>query len=227
MGAAFFDLDGCLVDSRVPISAAMNAALQDLGLPPRDPEALYGHIGPPLLGSFQQILRAIDADPALAHEAVIAYRRAYPEVAVRSTVPVPGIADVLEDLHGRVTLMVVTSKPVEYAEPILEAVGLRSYFEAVFGPALEALTEPKAAKLEQALTRARVGDHERRSAAVMIGDREHDVAAGKQCGTSTIGVTWGIGDRRELAGAGADAIVDHPRELSRHLIPPLHRPAGR
>jgi phosphoglycolate phosphatase len=47
----------------------------------------------------------------------------------------------------------------------------------------------------------------------MIGDREHDVIAGKECGTGTIGVTWGIGNRTELAGAGADALVDHPHEL--------------
>ena len=112
------------------------------------------------------------------------------------------------------TMMVVTSKPVEYAEPILDAVGLRSFFEEVFGPALDALTEPKADKLEQALALAEVGEHERRAAAVMIGDRRHDVAAGKRCGTGTIGVTWGIGDRAELTSAGADVVVDHPRELS-------------
>lgn len=224
MRAAFFDLDGCLVDSRAPISAAMNAALCDLGLPTRDPAELYGYIGPPLLGSFQQILRSLDTDPALAQEAVTAYRRAYPDVALSSTRPVPRIAELLAELHGRVILMVVTSKPVEYAEPILEAVGLRSYFEAVFGPALDALTEPKAAKLEQALTLARVGGHERQSAAVMIGDRKHDVAAGKQCGTGTIGVTWGIGDRTELTRAGADVVVDHPWELSAHIVAPAVSP---
>ncbi len=44
----------------------------------------------------------------------------------------------------------------------MEAAGLASYFEAVFGPALDALTEPKAAKLQQALTFAGVDDHDRR-----------------------------------------------------------------
>ena len=220
MKAAFFDLDGCLVDSRAPISGAMNAALSELGLPTADPATLYDYIGPPLLGSFRQILRALDTDPVLAREAVTAYRRAYPELALSSTRPAPGIAELLATLHGRVTMMVVTSKPVEYAEPILDAVGLRSYFDAVFGPALNALTEPKAAKLEQALTLAGVAERERQSAAVMIGDRMHDVTAGKHCGTGTIGVTWGIGDRAELASAGADVIVDHPTELAPHLASP-------
>lgn len=214
MKAAFFDLDGCLVDSRGPIGAAMNAALRDLGLPTSEPEALHRYIGPPLLESFEEILASLDADPALAPRAVEAYRHAYPELALSSTEPVPGIAELLAELHGRMTLMVVTSKPVEYAGPIVAAVGLGSWFEAVLGPALDALAEPKAAKLEQALARAGVGDHERRSAAVMIGDRKHDVAAGKRCGTGTIGVTWGIGDRAELARAGADVTVDRPSELA-------------
>lgn len=214
MTSAFFDLDGCLVDSRAPISQAMNAALDDLGLTTMDPAALHPYIGPPLLESFERILGSLDTDPALARQAVTAYRRAYPDLALRSTRPVPGIADVLAALDGRVTMMVVTSKPVEYAEPILEAVGLRSCFEAVFGPALDALTEPKATKLEEALAVAGVAAHERRSAAVMIGDRRHDVAAGKHCGTATIGVTWGVGDRAELTAAGADLVVDHPSELA-------------
>ena len=218
MKAAFFDLDGCLVDSRAPISGAMNAALDDLGLPARDPADLEQYIGPPLLESFERILASLDTDPALAHRAVTAYRHAYPDLALRSTRPVPGIAELLSQLHGRVTMMVVTSKPVEYAEPILEAVGLRPRFEAVLGPALDALTEPKSAKLEEALALAGVGGHERRSAAVMIGDRMHDVAAGKHCGTGTIGVTWGIGDRTELTRSGADVVVDHPWELLPNVV---------
>lgn len=218
MRAAFFDLDGCLVDSREPISAAMNAALHELGLPTRDPATLHRYIGPPLLDSFQRILRTLHADPALAEDAVAAYRRAYPDLALRATRAVPGIAEVLADLRGRLTLMVVTSKPLEFAEPILESVGLASCFAEVFAPSLQALTEPKAATLERALAVAGLDDHEGPTEAAMIGDREQDVTAGRACGITTIGVTWGIGDRAELESAGADVVVDRPRALGQHLL---------
>lgn len=224
MRTACFDLDGCLVDSRDPISAAMNEALRQLGLPTKDPASLHGYIGPPLLGSFQQILQSLNADPALAKDAVAAYRQAYPDLARATTRPVPGVAELLTGLHGRMTLIVVTSKPLEYAEPILESIGLRGYFEAVFGPALGDLTAHKAAGLEQALVLAGVAQHERRTGAVMIGDRKHDVLAGKQCGTATIGVTWGIGDQGELTRAGADIVVDYPWELSAQLAVPAESP---
>lgn len=215
--AAFFDLDGCLVDSRGPISAAMNAALAELGLPQQNPDELHRYIGPPLLEGLQRILVSLNADPRLGAQAVAAYRRVYPDLAVRETRLVDGISDLLAELHGHVTLMVVTSKPREFAEPILDAVGIRPYFDAVFGPALAAMTEPKTTKLSQALTLAEASYGTRRTAARMIGDREHDIAAGQYCRVGTIGVTWGIGDRAELIAAGADLIVDEPH----HLVPLL------
>ena len=50
-------------------------------------------------------------------------------------------------------------------------------------------------------------------ATVMIGDREHDVLAGQACGTGTVGVLWGAGDRAELEAAGAHAIIAEVREM--------------
>jgi phosphoglycolate phosphatase len=50
-------------------------------------------------------------------------------------------------------------------------------------------------------------------ATVMIGDREHDVLAGHACGTMTIGVLWGAGDRAELEAARAHRIAATVEEL--------------
>ncbi|MPZ73124.1 MAG: HAD hydrolase-like protein, partial [Nitriliruptorales bacterium] len=53
---AFFDLDGCLVDSRAAITAAMNHALVSLGFAPRPARELYPYIGPPLRAAFIELL---------------------------------------------------------------------------------------------------------------------------------------------------------------------------
>jgi phosphoglycolate phosphatase len=47
-------------------------------------------------------------------------------------------------------------------------------------------------------------------ATAIIGDREHDVTAGKRNGFFKVGVTYGYGTRRELIDAGADRICDTP-----------------
>lgn len=208
-----FDLDGCLVDSRVPIAAAMNHALVAVGAPPRDEIDLHARIGPPLLGALEQMLVESGHDRARGREAVAAYRDVYGELAVAHTTAVPGMADVLAGLDACGTpLLVVTTKPAEFATPILRAVGMHRWFGGVFAPALTALHEPKADTLARALAHAGVdGTHARE--VTMVGDRHHDVDAGRARGTRTIGVTWGSGSRDELVDAGADAVAETPRAL--------------
>lgn len=219
MRAAFFDMDGCLVDSRAAISAAMNHALVQLGLEEQPVVELYRFIGPPLLRGFEELLADLSEDPRRAPEAVAAYRAVYGDLALALTRPAAGIPELLDDLPDEPRRVVVTSKPTEFAEPILAEVGLRSHFEDVYGPSLDALTERKAVKLEEALRAVGSAPGRPRSATVMIGDREHDIAAGKECGTLTVGVTWGIGDEAELREAGADLIVHRPDELGAVLHP--------
>lgn len=207
--AVFFDLDGCLVDSRRAIAAAMNHALTTMGLPEQPDGELHHLIGPPLLGSFQQLLPAVGGEAADASEAIKAYRSVYPELARTLTTVVPGIPHALAELHRHIPLMVVTSKPVAFAVPILQALGLDGVFSRVFGPALDALDEPKAVQLAAAVAAADVGAID----SVMVGDRKHDIDAAKMVGTSSIGVMWGVGTRGELIGAGADVVIEDPGEL--------------
>lgn len=210
-GPVCFDLDGCLVDSRTAIATCMNLALEAAGAPPAEPAVLHGLIGGQLLGCFEALLADAGHDPALAMDCVATYRRHYAEVSLTHTTPIPGIEAVLDAVAAQRRVLVVTAKPAEFAAPILAAVGLDHHVEAVFAPALDALTEPKAASLRRALAAADAVAHP--GAAWMVGDRHHDVEAGRACGVPTVGVTWGSGDRAELRAAGADAVVDAPAEL--------------
>lgn len=208
--AVFFDLDGCLVDSDRAIPRAYNEALAVLGLPPQPVASLRRFIGPPLLEGFTTLLTELGSDPAQAIEGVAAYREVYGDIALADTELIPGIERVLDALDG-VPLAVVTSKPVFFAEPILESVGLGGRFRGVYAPELRATTEPKAVALARALEEVVPDVPPGRTA--MVGDRSHDVVAGRNCGTRTVGVTWGAGDRDELVAAGADRIVDDPGSL--------------
>ncbi len=53
---------------------------------------------------------------------------------------------------------------------------------------------------------------------VMVGDRHHDVDGAIANGLDSIGVTFGYGDRAELADAGATYIVDSVAELQNLLL---------
>lgn len=207
----FFDLDGCLVDSTLAIAGAINHALATFDLPPRRVEELRRFVGPPLVESFAVLLAEAGRDAALAPRCVDAYRVRYRTSSLEGTTVVAGMPEVLDRLGEASRLGVVTSKPLLFAVPILEAVGLRDRFVAVHGPDADHNTEPKAVTLARALAAvARPGDA---AGSVMVGDRSHDVIAGRACGIATVGVTWGAGDRAELVDAGADHVVERPADL--------------
>lgn len=217
-----FDLDGCVVVSDEAIADGLRHALAGVGLPMPDASALRAAIGPPLITTIGGMLRAAGHDTdrgsgaALLAEAVAAYRSRYAAVGFDLTRPVPGVVALLERLAERSdgTTVIVTAKPKAVAEPLLEHVGLRAAFDAVYGAPMGPEVEEKRVTLARALeTTGTSAQH-----AVMIGDRSHDIHAGRACGTRTVGVLWGAGDRAELEGAGADLVVTEPRELADVLI---------
>lgn len=206
------DLDGCLVDSTVAIPRCINLALQALHLPARSEPTLRRFIGPPLVESFRQLLDESGLDPERAWEAVEVYREHYPTVSLESTRVIPGVREMLARLAPSAILAVVTSKPRALAVPVLDHVVLSSHFVAVHGPDL-ASEEPKAATLKRAIDQLGTSA----DACVMVGDRRHDVEAGRSCGTWTVGVTWGSGSREELEAARPDVILDEPMALADRL----------
>lgn len=217
-----FDLDGCVVVSDEAIADGLRHALHLIGLPMLDADRLRAAIGPPLISTFSMLVAEVGHDPAtgegaeLVGAAVAAYRTRYAEVGFDLTRPVEGIVALLDRL-GSVpsgTTVIVTAKPTAVAEQLLDHIGLRDRFAAVYGAPMGPQVEEKRVTLARALLET--GTDAR--AAVMIGDRSHDVSAGRVCGTRTVGVLWGAGDRAELEHAGADLVVARPDELDAVLI---------
>ena len=83
--AILFDLDGVLVDSRVPIAGSINFALECHGLEPQPPAVLHPLIGDALGDAFSRLLRAQGADPGLADACVTRYREHYRRASVTET----------------------------------------------------------------------------------------------------------------------------------------------
>lgn len=209
LDAIFLDLDGCLVDSTLAITNSFDHALRSEGIAPRPPEVTRSFIGPPLVASFRRIVAEEGRDPSLAAILVARYRDRYSAMSAAETTVFAGIPDALASLRMIAPIAIVTSKLGRIAERLVDDVGLRAHVEIIHAPGDEHTIEPKEVTLRRALaaTGARPG------ATVMIGDRKHDVLAGRACGTTTIGVLWGAGDRAELEAARADRIVERVAEL--------------
>jgi phosphoglycolate phosphatase len=208
-----FDLDGCLIDSRAGILASVHVAMSGCGLAPMPDAELEWLIGPPLRTGFAELCRRVGRDePGLAQALLDAYRTDYHDTMLDHTPLVAGIESVVRSLSASRPVGVVTSKPRVRALEILEHHGLMEVFSVVEGPTFDEADEPKVDTLARALV-----ELDGLSASTMVGDRHHDIEAGRAHGLRTIGVTWGIGSAAELGEAGADTIVSSVDELASEL----------
>ena len=205
--AIFFDLDGTLTDPKVGITRCIHHALGELGVTPPDADDLTWCIGPPLLESFMTML----SDDALATVALNHYRARFSEVGLFENQLYDGVPEVLRWLSGRgVSLFVATSKPQVYAQRIVEHFGLAAFFKGVFGPTLQGDRARKTDLLRWALDEIGV----KAGAAIMVGDRSHDIVRATDNGMRAVGVLYGYGSREELEATGAQLLVSSPGELS-------------
>ena len=145
----FFDLDGTLTQSEYGMVDSIIVALERLGIRGEDREELKKFIGPPLFEAFSRFyhMSPEDADRATAY-----YREAYAEEGIYLTPLYDGIREMLRDLAemGK-GLFVVTSKPKNLAEIVLQNTGIRDYFTAIIGPERTERHVDKAVLIRKAL----------------------------------------------------------------------------
>jgi phosphoglycolate phosphatase len=200
------DLDGTLVDPKPGLIGSVQYALRKLGRPVPPAEELLWLIGPPFRVSFPKLL----GTPDLTEAAIAYYRESYFSGAMYDAVVYAGMPEALDALAAAgCRLIVATSKPHHYARPILQRFDLARCFAAIHGPELDGTNDHKSDLIAHIIDREGV-DPER---AIMIGDREFDVAAAARNGVAAIGVTWGYGSAAELETAGAAALCNAPADL--------------
>jgi phosphoglycolate phosphatase len=203
--AVLFDLDGVLLDSRTAIVRCIEHALRVHGAAVPPSAALERFIGPPLIDGFAELAGADRAASCLA-----AYRERYVVSSLEETTVVPGAREALAAVAEQVPVVVATSKPHAFAEPLCERLGLAPHVRAVVGPELDAPDEVKAVTVARALAALGLAAG---ADAPLVGDRRHDAEAAAANGLRCVGVLWGIGDEAELLAAGADPIVGAPAAL--------------
>ena len=213
-----FDLDGTLTDSGPGIMKSVCYALDALGIEEDSAERLRSFIGPPLYASF---MKHYGFDKDRANLAVEKYREYFAVSGMFENSLYDGIPELLAELReAGLTLAIATSKPTVFAAQIARHFGIDGYFEVIVGSELDGSRIEKSEVVAHTLQALGVTDP---SAAVMVGDREHDIIGARANGIKAIGVLYGYGSREELADARAWAISATVEELRTLLFP---APAG-
>jgi phosphoglycolate phosphatase len=206
-----FDLDGTITDSAPGIVACLNHALAEMGHPHAAADDLRGLIGSPLRTIFEHLLQSTDAQAV--DRAVTCYRARFASIGLVENRLFPGIADALRELHSRGhRLQIVTAKPAQVAQRVVDHFQVAQLFDAVHGPSGDDRSYDKANFVFAAL---RVVEHAggRREDVLMIGDRLDDIRAARANGVRCAAVMWGYGSREELIAARPDVHIETVDEL--------------
>lgn len=206
--ALLLDLDGTLVDSRVDIADACNAALALVGLPLLERAQIVRMVGD---GASELVTRALSASlgapptPERHAAALEAFRVHYTANACVHTALLPGARELL---GAGVRCALYTNKPRAVTEKLLVALGIDRAFEATW-----AADGPLKPSPEGAFTLARQLGIEPRDA-WMVGDGPQDVGAGRAAGAWTVAVP-GFAEPEAIRAARPDVLAESLLDVAR------------
>ena len=208
-----FDLDGTLADTAPDLAAALNKMRTDRGLAPLplDPLRRMASSGARGLVGVGFGLKPGDTGyEALRVEFLANYEKAL-HVHTRLF---DGVAELLIAIEADRKWGVVTNKARRFTDPLSLAIGFTGRASCVVSGDTTAHAKPHPAPLLHAADVSGVAAAE----CIYVGDDLRDIQAGRAAGMKTLAVTWGyLGDTDPPQGWGADAVIDHPRDVLRHI----------
>jgi len=206
MKTYLFDLDGTLLDSiELILKSFHHTSRIHLGRELPDSHWLAG-CGTPLRTQLSKVARS-EGELAAMMDTYRTHNLEHHDMMAK---PYPGVVEVVKKLYrDRAKLALVTSKLSQGANRGVLLLGLDKEFsvrvcadDVVHGkphaePVLKALAELDAPAEE----------------AVLIGDSEHDIEAGRRAGVATAAVSWGPFMHEKLAAAGPTHWIERPEQL--------------
>ncbi|OCX96951.1 MAG: phosphoglycolate phosphatase [Pseudomonas sp. K35] len=208
-----FDLDGTLMDSVPDLAAAVDKMLMLLGREPAGIERVRDWVGN---GSRVLVRRALAGGlnhdgvaDELADEALALFMQAY-SGGHELTAVYPGVRECLDWLREReVKLAIITNKPAQFIEPLLEEKGLAGYFQWLVGGDTLPQQKPDPAALFWVMDKAGVAPGE----SLFVGDSRNDVWAAKAATVRCVALTYGYNHGEPIADEQPALVLDDLREL--------------
>lgn len=216
---AMFDLDGTLVDSVPDLAAAVDQMLHQLGRAAAGEEQVRQWVGNgaamlvrrALAGRFdgEEVAALTDADIA---DPLALFMAAYGGNSCQHSGLYPGVEPCLQELQRRgVKMAVVTNKPEQFVEPLLQARGIADYFDLILGGDSLENKKPHPQPLLHCLEHFGVGA----ARALMVGDSGNDILAAQAARVAVAAVTYGYNQGKSVTDFGPDWVVDNLVELVR------------
>ena len=204
-----FDLDGTLVDSAPDLALAVNHMLQSLGRERFPHETIRSWVGN---GAQTLVKRALSGssvidetiDPVLFENALDIFLTFYAQNLCVSTVTYPNVQTTLRSLKSKdYRLVLVTNKPYDFIQPLLEGLDLADLFELCLGGDSLAKRKPDPMPLLHVCDSLDVCV----TKCLMIGDSKNDIIAANAAKMQSIGVSYGYNYDEDISIYEPDSVV--------------------
>lgn len=219
MHAAFFDLDGTLLDTLADIGSACNRMLAAHGFPEHPLSAYTTMVGNGFPRTVELALppKVSTGLSREEHEALIAEARAqYAAHLWDHTTPYAGMPEALATLENNgVLLAVLSNKPQAWTSDLICHFFPHLTFALIRGARPDVPLKPDPAAPRAML--AELGLEP--SVCAYVGDSDVDMRTARNAGMLPVGAAWGFRGAAELRAAGARLMAQAPADLPALLCP--------
>lgn len=213
-----FDLDGTLLNTLGDLAASVNYALKQMHLPERSLEEVRFMVGN---GVEMLIRRAVNrewpndadttTDEQLVHATLAHFRSYYLNHSKDTTLPYPGIMELLQQLKREGKTIAVVSNKFDAATKAL----CNEYFNGLVDIAIgedEAngiKRKPAPDTVEAVIRQSGIDKCE----SVYIGDSDVDIQTARNASIPCISVLWGFRDKDFLLQHGGNIFASSPADI--------------
>ncbi|ABM03227.1 phosphoglycolate phosphatase [Psychromonas ingrahamii 37] len=205
-----FDLDGTLIDSAPDLSLAVNHMLSALQRPTFEQDIIRSWVGNGAEVLVKRGLSGQDVideniDPDLVEKSLQLFFNFYKKNLCVDTKLYPSVRACLKILKAKgYRLVIVTNKPFEFIEPILEGLELTGLFEMLLGGDSLEKRKPDALPLLHVCEKLSVTVEQ----CLMVGDSKNDILAAKAAKMESIGLTYGYNYGEDISRYNPEAVFD-------------------
>jgi phosphoglycolate phosphatase len=199
-----FDLDGTLVDTIRDITNALNYALNPIGIRKLTVDETKKFVGEGLTKLVETVLG--EAKKQFREAVMGKFLEFYTDHLIDDSPVYPHVKATLESFL-KYKKAVISNKREHLSREILERLKLLRHFDLIVGSDTTTEKKPSAVPILYVLQKLKARPEE----AVMVGDSNFDIEAGRKAGVTTVAVTYGYRERQYLLAA--DYMIDQFNEL--------------
>ena len=205
-----FDLDGTLANTGQDLTDAVNYTRAHFNLSALPQTLILSHVGRGVEYLLKHALP--EENPDHFREVMGVFLARYERHLLDKTVLYPNVHVALDYFQNK-RRVVVSNKIHRLTVAVLRGLGVENRFDAILGGDSAPEKKPHPALLNSVLEQFRI----RAPDALIVGDGDIDIEAGKRAGVLTCGVTYGLGSREDLIAAKPDFMIDDLAQLARYF----------